>query len=137
MSNGPVLHMWSTGELKREFRHVGGNEAMVIRRPLWEATGRSVPAVILLRNMHIYYPVDEEEFQQNTPIYVALALGHLKLPEGYSGKDLEKTIRKFVDYVQDGFDELKKMKPQEQSKQVVGEVTGYVDGMRICQEVVQ
>lgn len=137
MSNGPVLHLWSTGELRREFRHVNGEEAMVIRRPLWEATGRSVPAVIMLRNMHIYYPVDEEEFQQNTPIYVALALGHLKLPEGYSGKDLEKTIRKFVDYVQDGFDELKKIKPEDKKQRIVGEVSGYVNGERVSQEVVQ
>lgn len=131
---GPVLHMWSTGELKREFRHVGGEEAMVIRRPLEPG---AVPAVILLKNMHVYYPIDEEEFQANAPVYVALALGHLKLPPGHSGSDLEKTIRRFVDFVQDGFDELKKIKPQEQSKQVVGEVTGYVDGQRICQEVVQ
>lgn len=131
---GPILHLWSTGELKREFRHVNGKEAMVIRRPLEPG---AVPAVILLENMHVYYPSCEEEFQQQCPVYVALALGHLKLPAGYSGADLEKTVRRFVDYVQDGFDELKKMKPQEQSRQVVGEVTGYVDGMRICQEVVQ
>lgn len=131
---GPILHLWSTGELKREFTHVGGEEAMVIRRPLEPG---AVPAVILLKNMHAYYPIDEEEFQANAPVYVALALGHLKLPPGHSGADLEKTIRRFVDFVQDGFDELKKIKPQEQSKKVVGEVTGYVDGMRICQEVVQ
>ena len=131
---GPILHMWSTGELKREFRHVGGNEAMVIKRPLEPG---AVPVVILLENMHCYYPLSDDEFIENTPLYVALALGHLKLPVGYSPSDLEKTLRRFVDYVQDGFDELKKIKPQEQSKRVVGEVTGFVDGMRICQEVVQ
>lgn len=131
---GPILHMWSTGELKREFRHVGGNEAMVIKRPLEPG---AVPVVILLENMHCYYPLSDDEFIENTPLYVALALGHLKLPVGYSPSDLEKTLRRFVDYVQDGFDELKKMKPQEQSKQVIGEISGYVDGQKICQEIMQ
>ena len=131
---GPILHMWSTGELKREFRHVGGNEAMVIKRPLEPG---AVPVVILLENMHCYYPLSDDEFIENSPLYVALALGHLKLPVGYSPSDLEKTLRRFVDYVQDGFDELKKMKPQEQSKQVIGEISGYVDGQKICQEIMQ
>lgn len=131
---GPILHLWSTGELKREFRHVNGEEAMVIRRPLEPG---AVPVVILLRNMHVYYPVDEEEFQANVPVYVALALGHLRLPEGYSGSDLEKTIRRFVEYVQDGFDELKKVRPEDKRPRVIGEVSGFVDGQRISQEVVQ
>ncbi len=132
--NGPVLHLWSTGELKREFRHVGGEPAMVIRRPLEPG---AVPVVIMLDNMHVYYPLDEEEFLRYVPVYSALAIGHLKLPAGYSGGDLEKTIRRFVDYVQDGFDELKKQKPEDSQPEVIGEVSGFINGERFSQEVVK
>jgi hypothetical protein len=132
--NGPILRMWSTGELRREFRHVNGEEAMVIRRPLEPG---AVPVVIMLRNMHVYYPLDEAEFQANAPVYVALALGHLRLPEGFSGADLERTIRRFVEYVQDGFDELKKLRPEDRQQRVVGEVSGFVDGQRFAQEIIQ
>ena len=132
--NGPILKMWSTGELKRQFRHVNGEEAMVITRPLEPG---ALPVVIMLPNMHVYYPIDEVEFMENAPVYTALALGHLKLPVGYSPRDLETTLRRFVDFVQDGFDELKKMRPEDKKAQVVGEVTGYVDGQRFAQELIQ
>jgi hypothetical protein len=131
---GPVLHMWGTGELRREFVHVNGRGAMKISRPLEPG---AVPAVIMLDNMHVYYPVDDEEFMANSPIYTALALGHLRLPLGYSPADLEKTLRRFVEYVQDGFDELKKMKPGEDRKEVVGEYTAVIGGEKISGEVMQ
>jgi len=127
-----LLKMWSTGELKREFRHVGSKEAMVIRRPL--EPGAS-PVVIMLENMHVYYPLDETEFRSYVPVYAALAIGHLKLPVGHSPVDLEKTIRRFVDYVQDGFDELKKMKPEDRQKKVVGEFTAHLNGERYSGEL--
>lgn len=129
-----LLTMWSTGELKREFRHVGGKEAMVIRRPLHK---NSHPVVILLENMHIYYPLDEAEFIERSPVYTALAIGHLGLPEGFSGSDLRTTLRRFVDYVQDGFDELKKMKPEDRKKEVVGEFEAHLNGERISGEITE
>lgn len=132
--NGPILHLWSTGELKRECRHVGGKEAMVIRRPLEPG---ACPVVILLENMHYYYPMDEYEFMENSPLYTALAVGHLKLPVGYSPTDLERTLRRFVDFVQDGFDDLKKMRPEGRQKEAVGEFSAVIGGEKITGEVTE
>ena len=103
-----LINMWGTGELKREFKVHDSKVYMRITRPLEPS---ATPVCILLNNAHVYYPVTTEELFEYMPVYTALACGHLRLPE-----DMQ-SIRRFMDYVQDGFDELFKQFPEERDRE--------------------
>lgn len=79
---------------------------------------RAVPVCILLNNAHIYYPKSADDFYEYLPVYTALAVEHLNLPNELG------SIRKFLDYVQDGFDDLFAKCPldDDREKQVYGEI---------------
>lgn len=123
-----LIKMWGTGELRREFKVLEHTVYMRITRPL-EPT--AIPACILLDNAYAYYPLSTDELWANMPLYKALACDHLRLPEDLS------SIRRFVDYIQDGFEEMFKTLPEEQDrdKQVYGEMTASLGGARIVREV--
>lgn len=123
-----LINMWGTGELKREFKVHDSKVYMKITRPLQPD---AKPVCIMLNNAHIYYPSDSSELYMNLPIYNALACDHLRLPEEMS------SIRRFVDYVQDGFDELFKKIPDEddREKKVFGEMTATLGDVKIVKEV--
>ena len=110
-----LINMWGTGELRREFKVYETKVYMKITRPL-EASAS--PVCILLNHASYYYPTTTEEFFANLPLFTVLAVDHLKLPNDMS------TIKRFVDYVQDGFDELFKTFPEEndRERQVFGEI---------------
>jgi len=125
-----LVRMWGTGELKREFKVLDTKIYMRITRPL---EPMAVPACIMLDNAHVYYPETQDELFLYMPIYKALACDHLMLPNDMS------TIRRFCDYVQDGFDELFKTLPEEQDreKQCIGEMTSSFGDIKIVKEVMK
>lgn len=142
-----IIQMWGTGELQRTFRYVKddkGNqvECMVIRRPLERD---SLPAVIPLRDMHIFYPLHQRDWTdkivqpyQGAPLSTFLAVANcaarLLLPITENETDFHSngTLRRLCDYIQDGFDDLMKVKPHEDEvKKVVGEYDLMVDGERV------
>jgi hypothetical protein len=128
--------MWGTGELTRTCEHVrllNGDgkapvECMVIRRPL-EPTAQ--PVVIELRNAHFYYPRTREETLQAAMVVTQFMVNHLRLPVD------TVSIRRFIDYIQDGFDELMDMKPAEVKKQAVGEFSGYIGSDKLSGEILE
>lgn len=121
-----IFRMWGTGELKREYRHHNGKPVIWITRPLEPS---AIPAIIELNNAHAYYPQTSEEFYQYLPLYTILACQHLHLP------DEMITIKRFIDYVQDGFDELFKVKPELKEEKVYGEYTGQLGDVKISGEL--
>jgi hypothetical protein len=142
-----ILNMWGTGELRRTYRTVKdakGNaiECMVIRRPLERD---ALPAVIPLRDMHIFYPQTQEEWTdiavapyQGDPLCSFMAVAHcaarLLLPLTGCETDFSRrgTLRRLCDYIQDGFDELMKVKPHEEEKKAaVGEYEVLIDGEKV------
>lgn len=110
-----LISMWGTGELRREYKVYDSKVYMRITRPLEPG---AIPVCILLNNAHVYYPLNADEFLKYLPVYRVLAVEHLCLPEDMG------SIRRFIDYVQDGFDELFSKFPAEDDRdsQVYGEV---------------
>lgn len=123
-----LIRMWGTGELKREFKVLGTTIYMKITRPL---EPMALPVCILLDNAYIYYPEDQETLFEYMPVYQALACERLLLPNDMS------TIRRFCDYVQDGFDELFKTLPVEQDrdKKIIGEMSASLGDVKIVKEI--
>lgn len=125
-----LINMWGTGELRREFKSHDSKIYMKITRPLEPS---ATPACILLNNAHAYYPQSKEELFEYLPVYQVLACEHLMLPNEVA------TIRRFIDYVQDGFDELLKTLPDEtdREKRSIGELTATLGDVKICREVME
>lgn len=123
-----LINMWGTGELKREFKVLDAKIYMRITRPL---EPMATPVCIMLDNAHVYYPSSQDELFYYMPVYSVLAHEHLRLPNDLS------SIRRFVDYVQDGFDELLKTAPEEQDreKQIYGEMEATFGDTKIVKEV--
>jgi hypothetical protein len=123
-----LLNMWSTGELRREYKSHDSKIYMKITRPL--ETG-STPVVVLLNNASFYYPDSPGELFANMPVYVEQACGRLGLPEEMT------SIRRYLDYIQDGFDELFKQTPEDtdRDRQVYGEMTTKFGDMVLTKEV--
>lgn len=123
-----LINMWGVGELKREFKVLDTQIYMKITRPL---EPMATPVCVMLNNAHIYYPQDQEELFYYMPIYSILAHEHLRLPNDLS------SIRRFIDYIQDGFDELLKTSPIEsdRERQSYGEMTATFGDTKIVKEV--
>lgn len=126
----PLIRMWGTGELKREFNVLGTKIYMKITRPL---EPMAIPAVIMLDNAYVYYPENQDELFYYMPVYQALACEHLRLPNDLS------SIRRFCDYVQDGFDELFKTMPIEtdREKRCIGEMSASLGDVKFTKEVTE
>lgn len=125
-----LIRMWSTGELRREFFVHKAKQYMKITRPL---EPNAIPVVIDINNAHVYYPQSTDEIFYYMPVYRGLAHEHLMLPDDMS------TIRRFVDYIQDGFDELRDLPPIEndREKRCIGELTASFGDIKIAREVME
>jgi len=122
-----LFNMWSTGELKREIKVFQQKVYMKITRPLASA---ATPVCIELNNAHIYYPSGQADFYEYLPVFSALTQ-KLQLPDDMS------TVKRFIEYVQDGFDEMFSKYPEEddRERQVLGEVSATFGDMKIQHEV--
>lgn len=123
-----LINLWSTGELKREFKSHNDKIYMKITRPLESA---ATPVVIELNNASFYYPDTTQELMDNMIVYSHQACERLMLPQELT------TIKRYLDYVQDGFDELFKKSPTEddREKQVYGEMTTSFGDVKLTKEV--
>jgi hypothetical protein len=85
----------------------------------------------MVNNAHLYYPESSDELVNNIPLYRYLAVEKLKLPDEMG------TLRRFCDFVQDGFDELCGKSPVEddRDKQLYGEVEVQHGDLKFTKEM--
>jgi hypothetical protein len=101
---------------------------MRITRPLEPA---AIPACFMMNNMHIYYPTTPEEQMDAIAMYHRMGVGHLCLPDDFV------SAKRFLDFIQDGFEELAKQRPDDYDREekVIGELNATWGDVKINREV--